>query len=151
MKEVDGAAYQAGYDRAGAEYQREAQQMVNEVVEFRVPIAYRMGYKDGVKAACGVMQLEADLNLTKSIPEPVIPKLVIPYTAEECAPLPPQEFPESEEDIEDVSDAEDGDGAGKKVVGDAGDGNSAEDAGNEAMNVDSNVEAEVQAENVAQG
>lgn len=68
MNEVDEKAYQVGFDRAGAEYMRDAHKMVNEAVEFRVPVAYRTGYKDGVKAACGVLQLEADLNLTKSIP-----------------------------------------------------------------------------------
>lgn len=57
MKEVDGKAFQAGFDRAGAEYIREAQKMVNEAIEERVPIAYRTEYKDG---ACGVLQLEAD-------------------------------------------------------------------------------------------
>lgn len=38
MKEVDGKAYQAGFDRADAEYKREARKIVNEAVEFRVPI-----------------------------------------------------------------------------------------------------------------
>lgn len=104
--------------------------MVNEEVQMRVPIAYRTGYKDGVKAACGVLQLEADMNLTKSIPATVIPELVLPYTDEECAPLPPEEFPESDEDIEDPSDAEAKDGSAvEKVVDDAGDGKVAEDIG----------------------
>lgn len=55
MKEVDGKAFQAGYDRVGAEYVREARKMVNDEIELRMPIAYRRGYKDGVKAACGVL------------------------------------------------------------------------------------------------
>lgn len=88
MKEVDSKAYQAGYDRARAEYMRDARKMVNEEIEFSVPVAYRTGYKDGVKAACRVLQLEADLNLTKSILAPVTPELVLPYTEEECTPLP---------------------------------------------------------------
>ncbi|XP_058189243.1 uncharacterized protein LOC131306830 [Rhododendron vialii] len=127
MKEVDSAAYHAGFDRAGAEYMQEARSMVNDAIKMRVPIAYRTGYKDGVKAACGVMQLEADMNLTKSIPAPVTPELVLPYTEEECAPLPPEEFPESEDDVEDLTDADvaaedltglekDGDGGKKAVV-----------------------------------
>ncbi|KAI8538439.1 hypothetical protein RHMOL_Rhmol09G0103600 [Rhododendron molle] len=48
MKEVDEKAYQAGYDRAGQEYIRDARSMVNDEVKMRVPIAYRTGYKDGV-------------------------------------------------------------------------------------------------------
>lgn len=130
MKEVDGKAFQASFDRARAESIREAGKMVNEAIEFRVPVAYRTGYKDGVKAACGVLQLEAYMNMTKSIPEAVVPELVLPYTEEECAPLPLEEYPESDEDIEDLSDAEGEDGiAAKKVTGDAGDENMAEDAG----------------------
>lgn len=46
------------------------------------------------------------MNLTKSIPEAIVPELILPYTEEECAALPPEEFPESDEEIEDVSDAE---------------------------------------------
>lgn len=46
------------------------------------------------------------MNLTKSIPAPVVPELNLPFTDEECAPFPPEEFPESDEEIEDVSDAE---------------------------------------------
>lgn len=131
---------------------RDAQKMVNEAIEFRVPIAYRIGYKDGVKATCGVLQLEADLNMTKSIPGPSTPELVLPYTEEECAPLPPEEFPESEEDIEDISDAEDGDGSGGKKIGDDGNEKLAEDTENEPMNVDKNTEAEadVATEDIAQ-
>lgn len=75
-----------------------------------------MGYKDGVAAAVGVLQLEPDLNLTKSIPEVVILELVLPYTDEKCAPLPLEEFPESDEEIEDISDAEAEDGSGLKKV-----------------------------------
>lgn len=114
IKEVDAKAYQAEFDRAGVDYKREARKMVNEEVILRVSIAYRTGYKDGVAAAAGVLQLEANMNLTKSIPEAVVrPKLVLPYTEEECMPLPPEEFPKSEEEIEDVSDndAEGGSGA----------------------------------------
>ncbi|KAI8560124.1 hypothetical protein RHMOL_Rhmol04G0231600 [Rhododendron molle] len=51
MKEVDEKAYQAGYDRAGAKYIRDARSMVNDEVKVQVPIAYRIGYKDGVAAA----------------------------------------------------------------------------------------------------
>ncbi|XP_058216136.1 uncharacterized protein LOC131327138 [Rhododendron vialii] len=149
MKEVDGKAYQAGFDRAGAEYVREARSMVNDEVKSRVPIAYRTGYKDGVKAACAVMQLEPDLNLTKSIPAPVTPELVLPYTEEECAPLPPEDFPDSDDDVEEVSGDEGetratpqtavgaggqvDDGSKKTVDGDGADG--------EQQNVEGNAEA----------
>jgi hypothetical protein len=118
MKEVDEKAYQAGYDRAGKEYLREARSMVNDEIKLRVPIAFRTGYKDGVKATCAVLNPDADLGL---IPAPVAPELVLPYTEEECAPLPPEEYPESEEDVEDLTEAEAeanaGDGGEK--VGDA--------------------------------
>lgn len=91
------------------------------------------------------------MNLTKSIPAVVVPDLVLPYTEEECAPLPPKEYPVSNEDIEDVSHAEGEDGAGgKKVDSDIGEENMAEDTGNAAMNVDTNAEADVHAEDVAQ-
>lgn len=116
--------------------------MVNEAVEFRVPIAYRMGYNDGVAAACGVLQLEADMNMTKSIPAAVVPELVLPYIDEECAPLPPEEFPESDEEIEDIFDAEAEGGSGAKKV--------TEDVGNEAMNVNPNAEGNAEAENMVQ-
>lgn len=55
MKEVDAKAYQAEFDRAGAEYKREARKTVNEELILRVPIAYRTGYKDGVAATAGVL------------------------------------------------------------------------------------------------
>ncbi|KAI8530297.1 hypothetical protein RHMOL_Rhmol11G0045600 [Rhododendron molle] len=131
MKEVDEKAYQPGYDRAGAEYMRDARKMVNDEVEIRVPIAYNRGYKDGVKAACGVLQLEADMAMTKSIPGPVVPELELPYTTEECEPLPPEEFPESEDDIEDITEAED-DIGGVKAAGADGE-KGAEDAKREPM------------------
>ncbi|KAI8571316.1 hypothetical protein RHMOL_Rhmol01G0110100 [Rhododendron molle] len=87
MKEVDEKAYQAGYDRAGLEYVREARSMVNDAIELRVPIAYRAGNKAGMKAVSEAMQLDLDLS---SILAPVVPELELPYNAEECEPLPPQ-------------------------------------------------------------
>ncbi|XP_058215027.1 spindle pole body component 110-like [Rhododendron vialii] len=73
MKEVDVKAYQAGFDRARAEYMWDARKMVNEEVEKRVPMAYRNGYKDGVATAASALQLESDSNLYKSIPAPAVP------------------------------------------------------------------------------
>ncbi|KAI8550787.1 hypothetical protein RHMOL_Rhmol06G0134300 [Rhododendron molle] len=58
MKEVDEKAYQAGYDRAGLEYIRDARSMVNDEIKLKVPIAYRAGYKDGVRAVSEAMQLD---------------------------------------------------------------------------------------------
>ncbi|KAI8550430.1 hypothetical protein RHMOL_Rhmol06G0106100 [Rhododendron molle] len=116
MKKADGKAFQVGFDRAGSEYIREARKMVNEAIKFRVPVAYQTGYKDGVKAICAVLQLEADMNLTKSIPMPKTPELVLPYTDEKSAPLPLEDYPESEDDIKDILDAEVGDGSGSKKV-----------------------------------
>ncbi|KAI8568471.1 hypothetical protein RHMOL_Rhmol02G0202400 [Rhododendron molle] len=116
-----------------------------------------MGYKDGVRTACGVLQLKADMNLTKSIPAPVTPELILPYSEEECAPLPLKEFLESEEDIDDLTDADadGGDGSGGKKTGESGDGSGgrkfgdaeekiAEDAEQEPMNVDKNTEAKAE-------
>lgn len=71
---------------------------MNEEIVLRVLIAYRMGYKDGVAAMAGVLKLEADMNLMKSIPTPVVPELNLSYTIEECAPLPPEEFLESDDE-----------------------------------------------------
>lgn len=132
--EVDRKAFQAGFDRAGAEYIRQARKMVNDQVEVRVPIAYRRGYKDEVAAAFSVLQLEADMNLTKSIPAPVVPKLEISYTEAECALLPPEEYPESDDDVEDVS----GDGTEDATRAKS----NAEDATNVEQDVATNVEAE---------
>lgn len=135
-------AYHAGFDRAGAEYKREAKRMVNEEPVLRVPIAYRMGYKDGVGATAGVLQLEANMNLTKTIPAPVVPELNLLYTDEECALLPPEEFPESDEEIKDVSDGDAEGGSGGKAA--------AENVGDEAVNANPNVEVDAEVENVDQ-
>lgn len=91
--------------------------MVNEEIILRVPIGYRTGYKDGVAAAAGVLQLEADMNLTKSIPAPVVPELNLPYTDEACAPLLLEEFPESDDEgFEDDVDLDVEDGSGVKAA-----------------------------------
>lgn len=95
-----------------------------------------------MKATCEVMQLEPDLNLTKSIPSPVIPELVLPYTDEECAPLPPEEFSESEEDVDDLTNADDGDESIGKKAGD--EGTVAEDAVQIPKNVEGAAEAEAE-------
>ncbi|KAI8530177.1 hypothetical protein RHMOL_Rhmol11G0035500 [Rhododendron molle] len=104
IKEVDEKAYQAGYDRAGAE----------------------------------------------SIPTLVTSELVLPCTEEECAPLPLEEFPESDDDVEDISDAKAGDGSrSKKVAEDAaGEKSTTEDARNVEQEVAKNAEETAKVENV---
>ncbi|KAI8560123.1 hypothetical protein RHMOL_Rhmol04G0231500 [Rhododendron molle] len=83
------------------------------------------------------------MNLTKSLPRPVTPELELPYTAEECEPLPPEEFPESEEEIEDLIDdiAEGGDGSSGKKMGDGGNETMAE---RELVNTEKDVEKEAE-------
>ncbi|KAI8550497.1 hypothetical protein RHMOL_Rhmol06G0111600 [Rhododendron molle] len=81
------------------------------------------------------------MNLTKSILGPVTPELVLPYTDEECAPLPLKEFPESEEDIDNLTDANGGDGSSGRKTGVDGEGKVAEDAELENMDVNKNAEA----------
>lgn len=114
--------------------------MVNEEVVLRVPIAYKTGYKDGVAAAASVLRLEANMNLTKSIPTAVVLDLNLPYTDEECAPLPPEEFPESDEEIEDISDEDAEGGSRAKSV--------ADNVGGDAPNADPNAEEDAEVKNV---
>lgn len=119
MKVADAKGYQDGFKRARDEFKREARKMVNEELILKIPIAFRSGYKDGVANAAGVLQLKADMNLTKMIPAPVTPELVLPYTDEECAPLPPEIFEDSEDEGLEEGDADMAaeDGSGVKAVG----------------------------------
>lgn len=64
-----------------------------------------------------------------------MPELVLPYTEEDCAPIPPEEFPESDEEIEDVLD---GDADGGSV--DKSNAKKVEEDAN--PNTEMNVEAE---------
>lgn len=99
--------------------------MVNKELVLKIPIAYRAGYKDRVAAADGMLQLEVDMNLTKQIPAPI----VLPYTDEECEPLPPKEFEDNKDDglkEGDVDKAAD-DGAEAKAANDEAEAKVADD------------------------
>lgn len=148
MKEVDEKAFQAGYDRAGAEYIREVKSMVNEELTKKMLISYRTGYKAGVRAACAVMQVEPDANFMKSIPVAEVPELNLPYTDEECAPLPPEEYAESDDDVDDLTDA---DGGGEGLGGEKpGNTEVAEQDPEQVENAEVDVGAENEAAHVSE-
>ncbi|KAG5516531.1 hypothetical protein RHGRI_037293 [Rhododendron griersonianum] len=67
-------------------------QMVNDELEARLPDFYKLGYAAGADA----MVVEADSIFLKQLPQPVIPNLELPYTEEECVPLPPEEDEDKE-------------------------------------------------------
>lgn len=59
------------------------------------------------------------MNLTKQIHAPVVPELVLTYTEEECAPLPPEVFKDNEDEgLEGDVDMAVEDGSGVKAAGD---------------------------------
>lgn len=39
----------------------------------------------------GVMVIEPEIGFLNQLPAPVVPEFDLPYTAEECEPLPPEE------------------------------------------------------------
>ncbi|KAG5547934.1 hypothetical protein RHGRI_013572 [Rhododendron griersonianum] len=66
-------------------------QMVNDELETRLPDFFELGYAAGAEAMAGVLVVEADSKFLQQLPPPVIPDLQLPYTEEECDPLPPEE------------------------------------------------------------
>ncbi|KAG5561522.1 hypothetical protein RHGRI_004532 [Rhododendron griersonianum] len=66
-------------------------QMVNDELETRLPDFYKLGYAAGAEAMAGVLVVEADSTFLQQLPPPVVPDLELPYSEEECAPLPPEE------------------------------------------------------------
>ncbi|KAF7153419.1 hypothetical protein RHSIM_Rhsim01G0111300 [Rhododendron simsii] len=91
MREADAKGYEAGIKRAALEYTQVAHKMVNEELEVRLPDFFRLGFEAGAKAMAGVMAIEPQSGFLKQLPEPVILSLDLPYTEEECQPLPPGE------------------------------------------------------------
>ncbi|KAG5561521.1 hypothetical protein RHGRI_004532 [Rhododendron griersonianum] len=89
LQETDG--YEAGIKRATLEYTQTAHQMVNDELETRLPDFYKLGYAAGAEAMAGVLVVEADSTFLQQLPPPVVPDLELPYSEEECAPLPPEE------------------------------------------------------------
>ncbi|KAG5516532.1 hypothetical protein RHGRI_037293 [Rhododendron griersonianum] len=57
---------------------------------------YEAGIKLGYAAGADAMVVEADSIFLKQLPQPVIPNLELPYTEEECVPLPPEEDEDKE-------------------------------------------------------
>lgn len=80
------------------------------------------------------------MNLTKSIPAPVVPELVLPYTNEECVPFPSEMFEDSEDEglEEGAADmaAEDGFGAKTAGVGVSIEARAVDEVGNKATDAE---------------
>ncbi|KAG5563146.1 hypothetical protein RHGRI_005787 [Rhododendron griersonianum] len=91
LEEADAKGYEAGIKRATLEYTQTAHQMVNDALEDRLPEFFELGYAAGAEAMATVLVVETDTQFRQQVPPPVIPDLRLPYTEEECAPLPPEE------------------------------------------------------------
>ncbi|KAG5558331.1 hypothetical protein RHGRI_008306 [Rhododendron griersonianum] len=91
LREADAKGYEARIKRAALEYTQTAHQMVNDELEVRLSDFFRLGYAAGADAMAGVMAIQPESGFLKLLPEPVVPDLELPYTEEECAPLPPEE------------------------------------------------------------
>lgn len=83
MKATDAKGYQDGINRAAEEYKKTARGMVNEALSWRIPDAFKVGYDAGTVAMAAVMQMEPSQGLIKQLAKPVVPKLNLPYIAEE--------------------------------------------------------------------
>lgn len=110
LNEANVKGYQDGMINVVEEYKRTTWGMVNEAITIRIPIAYRVGYKDGARAMAGVMQMDPCQELMGRLPEPQVPKFELPYTTEQCEPLPPEEDDEEEEEEEAAGDEHQGKG-----------------------------------------
>ncbi|KAF7126485.1 hypothetical protein RHSIM_Rhsim05G0211400 [Rhododendron simsii] len=91
IQEADAKGYEAGIKRAALEYTQVAHKMVNDELEVRLPDFFKLGYAAGADAMAGVMAIQPESGFLKQLPEPVVPDLDLPYTEEECQPLPPEE------------------------------------------------------------
>lgn len=96
MKVADAKGYEASIKRATLEYTQIAHKMVNDELEIRLPDFYRLGYAAGAEAMAGVMAIQPESGFLRQLPEPDVPDLELPYTEEECAPLPPEEDEDEE-------------------------------------------------------
>lgn len=96
MRIADAKGYEAGIKRVVLEYTQIAHKMVNDELEVRLPDFYRLGYAAGADAMAGVMAIQPESGFLKQLPELVIPDLELPYTEEECQPLPPEEDEDEE-------------------------------------------------------
>lgn len=96
LRHADAKGYEARIKRAALEYTQIAHKMVNEELEVRLPNFYSRGYNAGADAMAGVMVIQPESGFLRQLPEPVIPDLELPYTEDECAPLPPEEDEDEE-------------------------------------------------------
>ncbi|KAF7152942.1 hypothetical protein RHSIM_Rhsim01G0087400 [Rhododendron simsii] len=103
LRVADATGYEAGIKRAALEYTQIAHKMVNDELEVRLPDFFKLGYAAGADAMAGVMAIQPESGFLKQLPDPIIPNLDLPYTEEECQPLPPEE---DEEEMVDASAAE---------------------------------------------
>ncbi|KAF7123711.1 hypothetical protein RHSIM_Rhsim12G0099500 [Rhododendron simsii] len=91
LRVADAKGYEAGIKRAALEYAQITHKMVNDELEVRLPDFYKLGYAAGADAMAGVMAIQPESGFLKQLPEPMVPDLDLPYTEEECQPLPPEE------------------------------------------------------------
>lgn len=96
MRIADAKGYEAGIKRAALEYTQIAHKMVNDELEVRLSDFYRLGFAVGADAMAGVMAIQPESGFLKQLPELVIPDLELPYTEEECRPLPSEEDEDEE-------------------------------------------------------
>lgn len=78
------------------EYTQIAHKMVNGELEVGLPDFYRLDYAAGAEAIARVMVIEPESGFSKQLPQPVVPDLELPYTKEECQPLPPEDDEDEE-------------------------------------------------------
>ncbi|KAF7149920.1 hypothetical protein RHSIM_Rhsim02G0101700 [Rhododendron simsii] len=117
LKIADAKGYEAGIRRAVLEYTQIAHKMVNDELEAQLPNFYKVGYASGANAMAGVMAIEPESGFLKQLPEPIVPDLELPYTEEECLPLPPKDDDEEMTEGDQQGKVEDG---ADKAGGDEG-------------------------------
>ncbi|KAF7123849.1 hypothetical protein RHSIM_Rhsim12G0055300 [Rhododendron simsii] len=99
MREADAKGYETGIKRATLEYTQVAHRMVNDELEVWLPDFFKLGYAAGADAMAGVMAIQPESGFLKQLPELIVPSLDLPYTEEECQPLPPEEDDEEMVDV----------------------------------------------------
>ncbi|KAF7113334.1 hypothetical protein RHSIM_RhsimUnG0136200 [Rhododendron simsii] len=110
---ADAKGYEAGIKRAALKYTKIAHKIVNDELEVRLPDFYRLGYAAGADAIAGVMAIQPESEFLRQLPEPEVPSLDLPYTEEECLPLP------LEDDDEEMIEADHQQGRVEEHAGEA--------------------------------
>lgn len=95
--------------------------MVNDELEMRPPDFYKLGYAVGADAMAELMVIEPESGFLKQLLEPVLPNLELPYTEEECQPLPPED--DEDEEMADQAEIEQQQGRTGENVAKEGDHN----------------------------